>query len=172
MTTNFFTQLEQHLTSSDVVLQAHKADDKIVVIFRIIPKISDPSTKAIPPLKFEGTAECLDNDFFENASQPFELIHNYTNELSEWAKGVEKAKKQSEMAKAKQNELNKLTSGADKKLTKANQALTIKDYTNALKYCSQALKIAPDYKKAIDLNEKAKQESGLFSQPEIFESPK
>ncbi|WP_345951298.1 PRTRC system protein E [Mucilaginibacter sp. PAMB04274] len=103
MTTNFFQNIialqvpgkwnrsihsdeQGHLTISALFTAGHQADN---------------ATKAIPPMLLRGTAEELDNGFFEAIMQPVEQTAGLYHNLNAYAKELEKAKLASKMEQDK-----------------------------------------------------------------------
>ena len=79
----------------------------------------DEARKLIPPLNLRGTAEELDNGFFESISTPLQTASGLMVDIENFMKQLEEAKKKSAMEKEKQDKEKKEKEAKDKKYKEA-----------------------------------------------------
>ena len=81
----------------------------------------DDARKTIPPLNLRGTAEDLDNGFFETVSTPLQTASGLMVDMESFMKQLEEAKKKSAMEKEKSDKEKKEKEAKDKKYKEAFQ---------------------------------------------------
>ncbi len=103
MSTNFFNQIAQLGVAGDFHLTIAKgAENNLIVSVMLQNKqCGDTAKNIIPPLTLRGTAEELDNGFFENITTPIQTASGLMVDMEAFMKQLEEAKKQSAMEKEK-----------------------------------------------------------------------
>ena len=81
----------------------------------------DEARKLIPPLNLRGTAEELDNGFFETISIPLQTASGLMVDMESFMKQLEEAKKKSTMEKEKSEKEKKEKEAKEKKYNEALQ---------------------------------------------------
>lgn len=144
MTTNFFQNI--------CALQAHgdwritisrDTDNKLIVsVLLSNDKVGDSATKQIPPMLLKGTAEELDNGFFDSIQTPIEQTSQLFANMELYMKMVEETKKQSRMEKDKANTENKEQEERKKKydalIKKVDELEEAKKYQEAIAHLPKA----------------------------------
>ena len=73
----------------------------IIAVLLIMNICGDEAKKMIPPLNLRGTAEELDNGFFETITMPLQTASGLMVEMESFMKQLEEAKKKSAIEKEK-----------------------------------------------------------------------
>ena len=81
----------------------------------------DEARKLIPPLNLRGTAEEIDNGFFETISEPLQTASGLMVDMENFMQQLEEAKKKSAMEKEKSDREKKEKETKDKKYKDALQ---------------------------------------------------
>ncbi len=110
MQTNFFRQIAKMNLTGDLQVTIRPTQDNCFVISVLLnnEQCGDEARKLIPPLNLRGTAEDLDNGFFENVAIPMETASGLMVDMDAYMKQVEEAKKKSAMEKGKGNQRQKV----------------------------------------------------------------
>ena len=121
MSTNFFNQITQlNFTGNLQLTIAKGAENKIIVSIMLQNEgCADTAKNIIPPLNLRGTAEELDNGFFEKITTPIQTASGLMIDMEGFMKQLEQAKKQSAMEKEKQDRHKKEQEAKDKKFKDA-----------------------------------------------------
>ncbi|UPZ16191.1 PRTRC system protein E [Flavobacterium humidisoli] len=121
MSTNFFNQITQlNFTGNLQLTIAKGAENKIIVSIMLQNEgCADTAKNIIPPLNLRGTAEELDNGFFEKITTPIQTASGLMIDMEGFMKQLEQAKKQSAMEKEKQDRHKKEQETKDKKFKDA-----------------------------------------------------
>jgi len=112
----------------------------------------DEARKIIPPLNLRGTAEELDNGFFESISAPLQTASGLMVDMENFMKQLEEAKKKSAMEKEKQDKEKKEKEAKDKKYREAFEKAETLEKEQKFKEAWSALpKVSefPDFAEAI-----------------------
>lgn len=117
MNTNFFNQIQQLDIIGDLHLTISKGveNNLIVSIMLQNEQCPDNAKQLIPPLNLRGTAEELDNGFFEQIAKPIVTASGLMVNMEAFMKQLEVAKKQSAMEKEKADKEKKEKETKDKK---------------------------------------------------------
>lgn len=95
---------------------AKSAENNLVVSLIIQnEQCGDNAKQLIPPLNLRGTAEELDNGFFEKITTPIQSASGLMVDIETFMKQLEEAKKQSAMEKEKTEKAKKEKEAKDKK---------------------------------------------------------
>ena len=101
MQTNFFRQIAKLNLTGDlqITLRPTTENNFVLSVLLTNEQCGDEARKMIPPLNLRGTAEELDNGFFENISTPLQTASGLMVDMESFMKQVEEAKKKSAMEK-------------------------------------------------------------------------
>ncbi|MPS63892.1 PRTRC system protein E [Chryseobacterium sp.] len=123
MQTNFFRQIAKMNLTGDLQVTIRPTQDNCFVISVLLSneQCGDEARKLIPPLNLRGTAEDLDNGFFENVATPMQTASGLMVDMDAYMKQVEEAKKKSAMEKEKADREKKEKEAKDKKYNEALQ---------------------------------------------------
>ena len=117
MNTNFFNQIVQLDFIGNLQLTIAKGAENNLVVSLIIQneQCGDNAKQLIPPLNLRGTAEELDNGFFEKITAPIQSVSGLMVDMETFMKQLEEAKKQSAMEKEKTDKQKKEQEAKEKK---------------------------------------------------------
>lgn len=123
MQTNFFRQLAQMNLTGDLQITLRPTTENNFVLSVLLnnEQCGDEARKLIPPLNLRGTAEDLDNGFFESISIPLQTASGLMVDMENFMKQVEEAKKKSAMEKEKLDKEKKEKEAKEKKYHDAVQ---------------------------------------------------
>ena len=95
MQTNFFRQLAKMNLTGDLQITFTQTTENNYVVSVLLKneQCGDEARKTIPPLNLRGTAEDLDNGFFENISTPLQTASGLMVDMEGFMKQLEEAKK-------------------------------------------------------------------------------
>lgn len=172
MNTNFFNQIAQLEITGDLQLTISRgAENKLVVsILLQNEQCGDNAKQLIPPLNLRGTAEELDEGFFENITVPLKTASGLMVNMEAYMKQLENAQKQSAMEKEKTDQEKK---AKDEKEKKYKEAMAKADeLDNDGKPRDAWMKVPnpndyPEYAEAI--HKRKKELSDKFALPNLFE---
>jgi len=102
-TANFFKQIAQMDINSKIKLTITKATENRILVSILIENDScgDKAKNIIPPFNLTGTAEELDNGFFEHIKKPVKMADGLISNMQNFLKGLETAQANSAMEKQK-----------------------------------------------------------------------
>ena len=123
MQTNFFRQLAKLNLKGDlqIIFTQTTEDNFVASVLLKNEECGDEARKTIPPLNLRGTAEDLDNGFFESISAPLQTASGLMVDMEAYMKNLEEVKKQSAMEKEKQDKEKKEKEAREKKYKEAFQ---------------------------------------------------
>ena len=123
MQANFFRQLAKINLSGDLQITLRPTTENSFVLSVLLnnEQCGDEARKLIPPLNLRGTAEELDNGFFETISVPLQTASGLMVDMETFMKQLEEAKKQSAMEKEKADREKKEKEAKAKKYKEAFQ---------------------------------------------------
>ena len=103
MQTNFFRQIAKMNLSGDLQITLRPTSENSFVLSVLLKneQCGDDAKKLIPPLNLRGTAEELDNGFFENIATPLQTTSGLMVDMENFMKQLEEVKKKSAMEKEK-----------------------------------------------------------------------
>ena len=121
MQTNFFRQLANLNLTGDLQITLRPTTDNSFVLSILLnnEQCGDEARKLIPPLNLRGTAEELDNGFFESISTPLQTASGLMVDIENFMKQLEETKKKSAMEKEKQDKEKKEKEAKEKKYKEA-----------------------------------------------------
>lgn len=123
MQTNFFRHIAKMNLTGDLQITLRPTSENAYVVSVLLTneQCGDEARKTIPPLNLRGTAEELDNGFFENISTPLQTASGLMLDMESFLKQLEEAKKKSAMEKEKSDKEKKEKESKEKKYNDALQ---------------------------------------------------
>ena len=117
MNTNFFNQIAQMDIQGDLHLTIAKGAENNLIVSVILQNehCGDNAKQLIPPLNLRGTADELDEGFFQQIATPLQTASGLMVNMEAFMKQLEEAKKQSAMEKEKNEKEKKEQEAKDKK---------------------------------------------------------
>lgn len=117
MDTNFFNRIQQLDFTGVLQLNISKGveNNLIVSVMILNEQCGDNTKNIIPPLNFRGTAEELDEGFFERVTTPIQTASGLMVDMEAFMKQLEEAKMQSAMEKEKVEKAKKEKETREKK---------------------------------------------------------
>ncbi|RYJ50632.1 PRTRC system protein E [Flavobacterium petrolei] len=117
MNANFFNQIAQIGITGDLQLTISKGIENTLIVSIILQneQCGDNAKQLIPPLNLRGTAEELDEGFFQQITTPLQTASGLMVNMEAFMKQLEVAKKQSAMEKEKSDTQKKEQEAKDKK---------------------------------------------------------
>lgn len=121
MNTHFFNQIAQLNIEGSLQINIQKTGDNNYIVSVLLQNdyCGDKAKNCIPPLVLKGTADDLDNGFFENITQPIERTSGLMVDMEAYLKAQEEAKRQSAMEKEKAEKEKKQQEDQEKKYKQA-----------------------------------------------------
>jgi len=121
MNANFFHQVAQLQITGDLQLTIAKGAENNLIVSVMLQngQCGDNAKNIIPPLNLRGTAEELDNGFFEKITTPIQTASGLMVDMENFMKQLEETKKQSAMEKDKADRQKKEVEAKDKKFKDA-----------------------------------------------------
>jgi PRTRC genetic system protein E len=156
MNANFFTQIAQMNIEGSLQLTITEttAETWLVSVLLQNEACGDNAKHLIPPLTLKGTAEELDNGFFQSIVQPIEQTSSLLLNMESYLKAQEEAKRQSAMEKEKADKEKKEREAKEKKFAEAIQKA---DELEAEGKYREAFTAVPDPKKFPEFADKLRQ---------------
>ncbi|WP_158989187.1 PRTRC system protein E [Mucilaginibacter sp. L196] len=170
MKTNFFKNIAELNIPGNWKFTIH-ADDKglltVSALFNAI-KNEDNASKLVPPMLLRGTADELDEGFFDTIEKPVQEAAGLFNNMETYMKGLEEAKKQSKMEQDKKTQESKA-----KALAKANEPKDGIEVSTEPKVSKEEKRKIYDeaMKKIGELNDTCKYEEALSLLPSTEDYP-
>lgn len=127
MNANFFNQITQLDFTGNLQITIAKGAGNNLIVSLIIQneQCGDNAKRLIPPLNLRGTAEELDEGFFQQITTPIQTASGLMVDMEAFMKQLEEAKKQSAIEKEKADKQKKEQEVKDKKfkdgMTKADE---------------------------------------------------
>ena len=127
MNANFFNQITQLNFTGNLQLTIAKGAENNLVVSLMVQneQCGDNAKQLIPPLNLRGTAEELDNGFFDKITAPIQTASGLMVDMEAFMKQLEEAKKQSAIEKENADKQKKEQEAKDKKfkdgMTKADE---------------------------------------------------
>ena len=154
MQTNFFRQIAKMNLTGDlqIILRPTEENSFVLSVLLNNEQCGDEARKTIPPLNLRGTAEELDNGFFETITMPLQTASGLMVDMEVFMKQLEEAKKKSAMEKEKSDKEKKEKEAKEKKYKEAFQKAETLEKEGKYKDAWSALpKVSenPDFAEAI-----------------------
>ena len=121
MQTNFFIHIAKMGLTGDLHFTLRPTEENSFVLSVLLnnEQCGDEARKLIPPLNLKGTAEELDNGFFDSISTPLQTASGLMVNMESFMKQLEEVKKKSAMEKEKQDKEKKEKEAKEKKYQEA-----------------------------------------------------
>ena len=170
MQTNFFRQLANLNLTGDlqITLRPTKENRFVLSIMLNNEQCGDEAKKIIPPLNLRGTAEELDNGFFESISTPLQTASGLMVDIENFMKQLEEAKKKSAMEKEKSDREKKEKEAKEKKYNEALQKAEELEKEGKYKEAWTALPKVSEYPDFADTIRKKQDEYEKYFAPSLF----
>ena len=170
MQTNFFRQLTNMNLTGDLQITLRPTTDYSFVLSVLLSneQCGDEARKLIPPLNLRGTAEELDNGFFESISTPLQIASGLMVDMENFMKHLEEAKKKSAMEKEKQDKEKKEKEAKEKKYNEALQKAEELEKEGKYKEAWTALPKVSEYPDFADTIRKKQDEYEKYFAPSLF----
>jgi PRTRC genetic system protein E len=171
MNTNFFNQIAELEITGDLQLTISKGVENKLIVSILLQndQCGDNAKQLIPPLNLRGTAEELDEGFFESITVPLETASGLMVNMEAYMKQLENAQKQSAMEKEKTDKEKK---AKDEKEKKYNEAMAKADELDKEGKPRDAWMKVPnsnDFPEYAEVIHKRKKElSDKFASPSLF----
>ena len=170
MQTNFFRQLANMNLTGDLQITLRPTTDNSFVLSVLLnnEQCGDEARKIIPPLHLRGTAEELDNGFFETISIPLQTASGLMVDMESFMKQLEEAKKKSAMEKEKSEKEKKEKETKEKKYQDAVQKAEELEKEGKYKEAWSALPKVSEYPDFADTIRKKQDEYERHFAPSLF----
>ena len=177
MQTNFFRQIAKMNLTGDLQFTHRPTTENSFVLSILLnnEQCGDEARKMIPPLNLRGTAEELDNGFFENITMPLQTASELMVDMESFMKQLEEVKKQSAMEKEKSDKEKKEKEAKEKKYKEAFQKAETLEKEGKYKDAWSALPKASEYPDFAEQIRKKQSEYERHFAPSLFgmaEEPK
>ena len=146
-----FKELKPFLEIADINITISKIEETVIV--SVLPKMKNNENSKIAPLIMRGTIQQLEDGFFNALLTKIPVINALIVDDKALVRSVND---EIESAKPAPKPAPKVKEKSKAELTKqylkdGNDAMTKKDYNNAVKYYTNLVSVAPDDKKYKDL---------------------
>lgn len=170
MQTNFFRQIAKMNLTGDLQITLRQTTENSFVLSVLLnnEQCGDEARKLIPPLNLRGTAEELDNGFFENVSTPLQTASGLMVDMESFMKQLEVAKRKSAMEKEKSDKDKKEKDGKEKKYKDAIQKAEELEKEGRFKDAWSALPKASEYPDFAENIRKKQDEYERHFAPSLF----
>ncbi|KUJ58344.1 PRTRC system protein E [Chryseobacterium aquaticum] len=170
MQTNFFRTLAKLNLTGDLqlILRATEENGFVLSVLLKNEQCGDNAKNLIPPLNLKGTAEELDNGFFENISTPLQNASGLMVDMESFMKQMEEAKKKSAMEKEKADKDKKENETKEKKYKEAFQKAQELEKEGKFKKAWSALPKVSDYPDFTETIRKKQDEYERHFAPSLF----
>ncbi|RUT70208.1 PRTRC system protein E [Flavobacterium cupreum] len=171
MNANFFHKIAQLQIAGDLQLTIAKGAENNLIVSVMLQneQCGDNAKNIIPPLNLRGTAEELDNGFFEKITTPIQTASGLMVDMDSFMKQLEETKKQSAMEKDKADRQKKEQEARDKKFKDAMAKAD--ELEKEGKFREAWLKV-PEItefpEKADEIRRRKRELSDKFSAPSLF----
>lgn len=171
MNANFFHQIAQLQITGDLQLTIAKGAENNLIVSVMLQneQCGDNAKNIIPPLNLRGTAEELDNGFFEKITTPIQTASGLMVDMESFMKQLEETKKQSAMEKDKADRQKKEQEGKDKKFKDAMaKADELEKEGKHREAWVKVPEITEFPEKADEIRRRKRELSDKFSAPSLF----
>lgn len=170
MQTNFFRQLAKLNLVGDLqmILRPKEENSFVLSVLLNNEQCGDKAKNLILPINLNGTAEELDNGFFENISAPLQTTSGLMVNMEAFMKSLEEAQKKSAMEKEKADKEKKEKEAKEKKYKEAFQKAEALEKEGKYKDAWSALPKASEYPDFAELISKKQDEYARHFAPSLF----
>lgn len=171
MNTNFFNQIAQLEITGDLQLTIARGAENNLIVSVMLQNdaCGDNAKNFIPPFNLRGTAEELDNGFFEQITTPIEKASGLMVDMELYMKQLEQAKKHSAMEKEKADKQKKEQEAKDKKfkdgMAKADELEAVGKFREAWMKVPEIVEFP---EKADEIRKRKTALSDRFATPSLF----
>lgn len=168
-TTNFFTGIAELDLTGDLNLTIRKDGESLTVSLIInSDQCGDNAKKLIPPLILKGSAQEIDNGFFETVTTPMQQTSALLCDMDAYLKQQEAAKAQSAMEKQKADAESKEKDAKEKKFTEAMQKADELEKEGKFKEAWVKVPEPPEYPQHREAILKRREELSKQFPPDLF----
>ncbi len=171
METNFFNQIAELDITGDLHLTLSKGADNTLVVSVLLTneQCGNKAKNLIPSLNLRGTAEELDNGFFESIGTPVQVASGLMVNMEAYMKQMDEAKRQSAMEKEKADREKKAKDERDKKYKEAMAKADELEKEGKFRQAWIKVPSPDDFPEYAEALRKRKSElSAKFSAPSLF----
>ena len=170
MQTNFFRQLAKLNLVGDLQLILRPTEDNsfVLSVLLINEHCGDKAKNLILPFNLNGTAEELDNGFFERISTPLKTASGLMVNMEAFMKSLEEANKKSAMEKEKADKEKKEKEAKEKKYKEAFQKAEELEKEGKYKEAWSALPKPSEYPDFAEVIRKKQDEYEKHFAPSLF----
>lgn len=171
MNANFFHQIAQLQITGDLQLTIAKGAENNLIVSVMLQneQCGDNAKNIIPPLNLRGTAEELDNGFFEKITTPIQTASGLMVDMESFMKQLEETKKQSAMEKDKADRQKKEQESKEKKFKDAMaKADELEKEGKHREAWVKVPEITEFPEKADEIRRRKRELSDKFSAPSLF----
>ena len=170
MQTNFFRQIANINLTGDlqIIFTRTTENNYIVSVLLKNEQCGDEARKTIPPLNLRGTAEDLDNGFFESIIQPLKTASGLMVDMESFMKQLEVAKKKSAMEKERSDKEKKEKETKDKKYNESLQKAEELEKEGKYKEAWSVLPKGSEYPEYAEIIRKKQDEYESHFAPSLF----
>ena len=170
MQTNFFRQIAKMGLTGDLQITLRPTTDNSFVLSVLLnnEQCGDDARKTIPPLNLRGTAEDLDNGFFESITQPLQTASGLMVDMESFMKQLEETKRNSAMEKEKSDKEKKEKEAKEKKFKDALQKAEELEKEEKYKDAWSALPKASEFPDYAEIIRKKQDEYERHFAPSLF----
>lgn len=171
MNANFFHQIAQLQITGDLQLTIAKGAENNLIVLVMLQneQCGDNAKNIIPPLNLRGTAEELDNGFFEKITTPIQTASGLMVDMENFMKQLEETKKKSAMEKDKADRQKKEQEAKDKKFKDAMaKADELEKEGKHREAWVKVPEITEFPEKADEIRRRKRELSDKFSAPSLF----
>jgi PRTRC genetic system protein E len=172
-TTNFFRQIAKMSINSRLMLTIAKKDDTNLIVSIMVQNegCGDKAKNIIPPLNISGTAEELDEGFFDTIRTPIQSATGLMSNMEDFMKQLEVAKQQSAMEKEKMDKEKKDREAKAKQYTEAMQKAETLEKEGKFKEAWTALPKVGEFPEQAEAIRKRMSELEKSLAPSLFGQP-
>lgn len=171
MNANFFHQIAQLQITGDLQLTIAKGAENNLIVSVMLQneQCGDNAKNIIPPLNLRGTAEELDNGFFDKITTPIQAVSGLMVDMESFMKQLEETKKQSAMEKDKADRQKKEQEAKEKKFKDAMaKADELEKEGKHREAWVKVPEITEFPEKADEIRRRKRELSDKFSAPSLF----
>ena len=170
MNTNFFRQIAKMNLTGDLQITLRPTEENSFVLSVLLNNdgCGDEARKMIPPLNLRGTAEELDNGFFESISTPLQTASGLMVDMEAFMKQIEEAKKKSAMEKDKTDKEKKEREAKEKKYKEAFEKAETLEKDGKYKEAWSALPKVSEFPEYAEIIRKKQDEYEKHFAPSLF----
>jgi len=170
MNANFFNQIAQLQITGDLQLTIAKGAENNLIVSVMLQndQCGDKAKNIIPPFNLRGTAEELDNGFFNKITTPIQTASGLMVDMEGFMKQLEEAKKQSAMEKEKTDRQKKEQEAKDKKFKDAMAKADELDKEGKCRDAWMKVPVITEFPEKADEIRKRKSELSAKFAPDLF----